>query len=207
MTDSVTTSVESGANQTPTENSTPVTPVTPDYSNIPEDVILSHPLYKSVLAESIARRKEIAELKKAVQPQQTEQTTKPADPTDPMQVALERIAKLERQLSATELLNNRQRAAQMAGLPDVFVNRIVGETFEDMLADAKAIAEALPKPAASTSVPAASNVSPGNAAGNQRDQTMLNKITQRMGTGFGVGSPFDAGVQRQVGGGIIETKE
>lgn len=189
---------ENGAGAPPTENQDAGAP---DYSNIPEDVIKSHPLYKQVLTESIERRKEIAELKKGATPPEPP----PSPATDPMQAALDRIAKLENQLAESATNTLRLQAAKQAGLPEKFANRIVGKTFEEMLADAQEIASAMPKvnEPPPTSPPNVPSGTPGNAAGAQRDLTMLNKITQRMGSNFGVSSPFDPGVQRQAGGGAF----
>lgn len=222
MTDEVTTSASAPAVQ-----ATSATPATqgntgasaPDFSTIPEDVIKSHPLYKQVLTESIERRKEIAELKKGATapsaPSAPSALPASTAPTDPMQAALDRIAKLENALAESSANALRTKAASEAGLPANLASRIVGTSYEDMLADAQEIASVLPKaPAtqATQATPAASATpvlpsgTPGNAAGNQRDTTMLSKITQRMGSNFGVSSPFDPGVQRQVGGGAVSSK-
>lgn len=216
MTDEVTTSASAPAVQ-----ATSATPATqgntgasaPDFSNIPEDVIKSHPLYKQVLTESIERRKEIAELKKgATAPSAPSALPASTAPTDPMQAALDRIAKLENALAESSANALRTKAASEAGLPANLASRIVGTSYEDMLADAKDIAAAFPKAPATPAVPATPATTmppsgtPGNAAGNQRDTTMLSKITQRMGSNFGVSSPFDPGVQRQVGGGAVSSK-
>ena len=219
MTDEVTTSASAPAVQATsatlaTQGNTGAS--APDFSNIPEDVIKSHPLYKQVLTESIERRKEIAELKKGATapsaPSAPSALPASTAPTDPMQAALDRIAKLENALAESSANALRTKAASEAGLPANLASRIVGTSYEDMLADAQEIASVLPKAPATPAVPAtpATTVppsgTPGNAAGNQRDTTMLSKITQRMGSNFGVSSPFDPGVQRQVGGGAVSSK-
>lgn len=181
---------------------------TPDYSSIPEEVIKSHPLYKQVLSESIERRKEIAELRKNTATTSPTQEATAPKPTDPMQEALARIASLEKQIETDRMNSLRERVAREAGIPLPFANRIVGTTYDEMLADAQIIAAALPKQEQGASAPpAVPPTTPGNAASAERDKTMLNKITQRMGTTFGVSSPFDVGLQRQLGGGIISKEE
>src|SRR5690606_4046279 len=50
-------------------------------------------------------------------------------------------------IAAYERENARREAAEAAGLPLSFADRLQGETAEELLADAKAFAEALPKPA------------------------------------------------------------
>lgn len=165
---------------------------------IPADLVKQTPLYKDVLGESIERRQQIAKLKEqvATPPQTPEATSTP----NSVQEALDRVAKLEKSLAEERANSWRVQAAKEAQLPDKFANRLVGTTYEEVLADAKSIAEALPKPAAGQTAPPAS-ANPGNAAGDEKDTTMLNRITARMGANFGVTSPFDPGVQRQAGGG------
>jgi hypothetical protein len=167
---------------------------------IPAEVIKQHPLYKSVLGESIERRQEIAELKKQVPTTPAQPPTATAEAKDPVREALDRVAKLEQAMEQERVQNWRVQAAREAGIPEKFATRLVGTTLEEMLADAKSIAEALPKSQATSQTVPPSSV-PGNAAGNERDTTMLNRITARMGSTYGVMSAFDPGIQRQVGGG------
>lgn len=169
---------------------------------IPADLVKQHPLYKSVLGESIERRQEIAELKKQVP------TTPASPPTptgetkdDPVREALDRVAKLEQALAEERVQNWRLQAVKAAELPEKFASRLVGSTYDEILADAKSIAADIPKPPASGQTAPPPSAVPGNAAGNERDTTMLNRITSRMGTNFGVGSVFEPGIQRQAGGG------
>ena len=64
-------------------------------------------------------------------------------------------------IAAHERENARREAAEAAGLPLSFAGRLQGETAEELLADAKAFAEALPKPApAKSSGPIAGGLDP-----------------------------------------------
>jgi hypothetical protein len=167
--------------------------------DIPADLVKQTGLYKGVLTESIERRQELSKLRE--QPAAPAQKPTPTgEMPDPVREALDRVAKLEQSLAEERAKSWRVQAAKEAQLPDNLAKRLVGDTYEDVLADAKSIAEALPKPTAGQSAPPASTT-PGNAAGEERDTTMLNRITSRMGSNFGVTSPFDPGIQRQAGGG------
>ena len=183
--------------------------VTVDWSKvsvdaIPADVIKQHPLYKSVLGESIERRQEIAELKKAVPPTPASPPSPAGESIpDPVREALDRVAKLEQALAEERVQNWRLSAVKAAELPEKFASRLVGTTYEEILADAKSIAADLPKPPAPGQPAPPPSAVPGNAAGNERDTTMLNRITSRMGSTYGVASPFDPGIQRQAGGGRV----
>ncbi len=62
-----------------------------------------------------------------------------------LQKLQEQLAKTEAALKERERLDMARDAAHKANLPEVFADRIRGETPDEMLADGTAIAEALPK--------------------------------------------------------------
>jgi hypothetical protein len=67
-----------------------------------------------------------------------------------MQKLQAELAKRDAELQALLKTNLRRDAAKQAGLSETFATRLQGDTLEEMIADAKLLAEAMPKPAAAT---------------------------------------------------------
>jgi len=86
-------------------------------------------------------------------------------------------AQTEAKSAATKLLQ--QQAATDAGFPLKQSHRLVGETLEEMVADAKSILDALPKPAAPNIN--ASNGAGGAPVAGQMSDREINEQAVRMG--------------------------
>jgi len=89
--------------------------------------------------EAAARRKRLEELEAA------EAKRKEAEMTE-SEKATKRAQELEAKLKAYELAELQRAAAEKAGLPAQLAKRLQGSTAEELEADAKALAETLPKP-------------------------------------------------------------
>jgi len=86
----------------------------------------------------------------------------------------------EAQAKATKLEREslQRKAADEAGLPVAFVDRIKGETLEDMVTDAKGLLEAMPKPGKHT--PNISTTNPGaGASAKETDEQRLARLHLR----------------------------
>ncbi len=84
---------------------------------ISEDVIKSHPLYKSLLAESIERRQKIAEMKTEM-----EKLQKPADPT-PSPSPVVDVEAISKQVLAQVEAKEAQKQAHAS-----LIDRVMSET-------------------------------------------------------------------------------
>ena len=154
---------------------------------------------KEANREAAERRKKLEAYEKA------EAERKQAEMTEleKLQAQLKE-AQAERDRIAAELEQRRindikRQIAEKVGLPAVLASRIVGNDEEEMEADAKAILEALPKPAPDK--PAAPRVSPTNPGGNARPVETDAQKKERI---FGApASPFDPDYIRAHGGGVI----
>ena len=110
---------------------------------------------KEANKEAAARRKRLEELEAA------EAKRKEAEMTE-AEKAQKRAQELEAKLKAYELTEMQRAAAEKAGLPAQLAKRLQGSTAEELEADAKALADTLPKPTKTTA-----NVTNPGANGQQ----------------------------------------
>ena len=89
---------------------------------------------------------EAAKHRKAQEQLEADQKAKQQAEMTELQKAQARAAELEAQLNAVTRRQMQSEIAAKVGLPPAFASRLVGETAEEMEADALAILEALPKP-------------------------------------------------------------
>jgi|GEM_PF-2563972 len=112
-----------------------------------------------------------------------------------LEKAQKRIADLEAQAADAQKALWQRDAAAKANLPSEFVDRVRGETLEEMLEDAKKLAEALPK----HSKP---SLSPTNPANGEKAETLAEKkqrLFGRQGQNY-----FDIDNVMQSGGGVLD---
>jgi len=92
--------------------------------------------------------------------------------------ANKRLAELEAQVKNQTLAQMRREVAASVGLPPALADRIHGETPEEMEADAKAIAEAIPKPVATKPSPGiVTNPGAATQPAETRDQRLRRILT------------------------------
>lgn len=103
----------------------------------------------------------------------------------------EKATKLERETL-------QRRAADEAGLPLVFADRVRGESYEDMLADAKKLLEAIP----TVKTPQTPKVAPTNPGSGQPKVESDKELKARLHKENDV---FDPAFMKAHGGGIIFT--
>ncbi len=183
-----------------------------DVSTIPHDVVKEHASYKSVLSESITRRRDLTALKATIGDQST---TEPSgdntdstegdnppdnDNTDPPFLA--RFNALQESVTSLITLQLQQAQTQVrdgvladANLPDEAAAFVRGDTAEEMTTQAKALQQLL---AASLPDP---SVSPGNPAALPKEG-VGKRLKARM-LGEDVVNVFDPALQRQKGGGAV----
>ena len=123
---------------------------------------------KEANREAAARRKRLEEL------EAQEAKRKEAEMTE-AEKATKRAQELEAKLHAYELSELQRAAAEKAGLPAQLAKRLQGSTAEELEADAKALAETLPKPTKLTANP----TNPG--ANGQQKETDAQKKSRLYG--------------------------
>ena len=146
---------------------------------------------KEANKEAAARRKRLEELEAA------EAKRKEAEMTE-TEKATKRAQELEAKLKAYELTEMQRAAAEKAGLPANLAKRLQGSTAEELEADAKALADTLPKPTKTT----ANVTNPG--ANGQQGETDAQRKARIFGTDF---DPFDPETAKRKGGGFFITGE
>ena len=146
---------------------------------------------KEANKEAAARRKRLEELEAA------EAKRKEAEMTE-TEKAQKRAQELEAKLKAYELTEMQRAAAEKAGLPAQLAKRLQGSTAEELEADAKALADTLPKPTKTT----ANVTNPG--ANGQQGETDAQRKARIFGTDF---DPFDPETAKRKGGGFFITGE
>ena len=146
---------------------------------------------KEANKEAAARRKRLEELEAA------EAKRKEAEMTE-SEKATKRAQELEAKLKAYELGELQRAAAEKAGLPAQLAKRLQGSTAEELEADAKALADTLPKPTKTT----ANVTNPG--ANGQQGETDAQRKARIFGTDF---DPFDPETAKRKGGGFFITGE
>lgn len=201
----------SSADTTTEKTTTTVTPIdwsTVDVSKIPEEVVKKHTAYTKVLDESIQRRQKISELRKLTSEEKEETKTEPIK-TDVIPVNdFSRLEKIVQDLTETiqgERSSNlegwRKQAAEEYGLKgNKIIGTLTGKSFDEVMADAKSIADELgiPKP-----VKQPGKV--GNAT-NQTNRSALEQAKKRM-NGTDAHDVYGMDFQRSMGGGYVDERD
>jgi hypothetical protein len=160
--------------------------------------------YKAVIArlekelkernkEEAGRRKKLEELEKAEAERADAQKTE-------LQKAQDRAAKAENEAKSIKLSLLRREVAAKIGLPEVFIDRLKGETPEELTADAQALMDGLPHP--EEKKPAISTlINPTNPAGASASETPAQKRARLLGSPDSV---FNADFSTKKGGGVTQ---
>lgn len=128
---------------------------------------------KEANAEAAKHRKRVEAI------EQAEQAKRDAELSE-MEKLQKKLTALEQErqdyaakLAARELLDRKREIARKHNLPDALATRLIGETDEDIEADAKALLETLPKPPPPPpqKVPQPGPVSPTNPGGATTGET------------------------------------
>lgn len=115
-----------------------------------------------------------------------------------------KLAELQAQLHAREVMDLKRSIAEKIGLPVSLAARLVGETEKDLETDAKALLETLPKPQApaSPAKPQPGPVAPANPGANGQQGETLAAQRARL-HGAKSANAFDPALNRNQGGGVI----
>lgn len=140
--------------------------------------------------EEAARRKKLEAFEKAEQ-ERIEASKSELDKAN------ERAAKAEAEKKALELSLMRRDVASKYGLPAALVDRLKGETPEELETDAKTLLEALPKPADKDKK--SGSLNPTNPAGGSQTETPAQKKARLFGTPPNI---FDPAFAKSKGGGV-----
>jgi hypothetical protein len=140
--------------------------------------------------EEAGRRKKLEELEKAEQERADAQKSE-------LQKAVDRAAKAEAEAKNIRLSLLRREIAAKLGVPEALIDRLRGETPEELEADAKALMDGLPKPPEKK--PVISTLNPTNPAGASTTETPAQKRARLLGTQNQVFTPDFA---TQKGGGV-----
>jgi len=145
-----------------------------------------------------ALRAEIKELKpkakRADELTAEEQKRKEAELSEAQKLS-KRLAETEAELKQLRIDRLRRDAAAKVDLPLVFADRLVGETPEELEADAKKILEALPKAPKTPNIGA---TNPGPAA--SQGETVTQQLARIHGQSI---NPFDPSWAKDHGGGVV----
>lgn len=181
-----------------------------DPTDLPDEVIKQHPLFQTVLRESIERRKKIRALtedqpepKQRQQEQPQEQPQTQVQQSDDMPAWAQQLAEefqsirqVIQQSQEVQIQDRREAVIKEYGLPKEAAKFLNGSSVEDITAQAQELAKAFNLPKAS--------------AGNAGDQTSVEGLGARALTKLQqnvepLSAPgiFDAGVQKQHKGGTI----
>jgi hypothetical protein len=115
-----------------------------------KDIVINGEVYDPERALELIKKQRGFEkdLNKAIKKvelyEQKEKERKEADLTEKEKAEL-RAEKAEKELAELRLKGQRRDAAAKAGLPDILIDRIKGETPEEMEEDAKSLITAIPK--------------------------------------------------------------
>jgi hypothetical protein len=160
----------------------------------PED--LAAELEKARAALKSANKEAAERRKKLEAYEQDEAKRKEAEMTE-LEKYQKRTAELEATLKVKEYAELRLAAAEKVGLPKAFVNRLQGETPDELEADAKAIMDALPKPEKP-----APGINPTNPAAGTIKETPEQAKARLFGAEF---DPFLPENAKKLGGGVFMT--
>lgn len=144
---------------------------------------------KEANKEAAERRKKLEAFEKA------EEDKKQAEMTELEKTKAE-LDKLTKIMRDKETLELKRQAAAKHGLPEAFIDRLKGDTAEELEADAKALSDVMPKP----QKPSPGPTNPGNNATPEKkgDRDIRNEMYGQPG------NVFDPNYAVKIGGGIIE---
>jgi hypothetical protein len=129
---------------------------------------------KDANSEAAKRRKALEAFEQAEAKRKEAEMTEAEKLTAKLEAAEAERKRLEGELKERNINDQKRKVAEKVGLPSALADRLHGETPEEMEADAKAILEALPKPAApeppKKQAPKIDPTNPGsNATPNETD--------------------------------------
>jgi len=144
---------------------------------------------------------ELSQELKALKPKAKKADEYEAEQKKRAEAELTEAERLRKQLEETQAQNAkilsdlwRNKAATAANLPSIFAERIKGANEEEMLADAKQLAEALPK---GKTAPSINATNPANANANETEAQQRDRLFGKQG------NVFDMNAIREAGGGVV----
>ena len=188
--------------QQPTEPVVPVEPTQPAASVTPASEPTEEPFDKERAMNTIRQLREVEKQSKATnkeleQLRAEKKQREEAEMTEAQRLQ-KQTAELQEQNSKLQASIWRTEAAAAANLPSIFANRVQGATQEEMLADAKKLAEALPKQSKAPTLNAT------NPANSTQTETPAQQRERLFGPNI---NPFDIDFIRGHGGGVVEGKQ
>lgn len=170
-------------------------------NDIPENLINQHPAHKRVVDESIDRRKKISALNKQLDElngqENQEDTTKTEEQNkNEVPAWAQEIMNQFKSLQTSNLAGWRELAGKATGLKGAILNKINGNSYDEVLTEAKSIATEL-----GIQPPILETGNVGNPA-QERDKGFQEKVRNRMINRDAINS-FDPDVQRNLGGGVM----
>ena len=192
-----------------------------DVSLLPEDVVKKTTAFTKVKDEAATRRQENTKLKKQIQtlttPEENDTDEKPEDkPEQKPENKNDDIPEWAKQLQDSFKKMNDDKLADWRGEAAILYNikspkvaaGIEGSTRDEIMANAKKLAEDLGLPAPS---PETTGINPNIIVGNPvqtRDKGFLERVKAEMyGQRGGKENPFSPNVQRAMGGGVVITDD
>jgi hypothetical protein len=177
-----------------------------DDSELAKELEKTREALKKANKEAAERRKRLEELEASEQKRKEAEMTE----TEKLQARLKTLEEEKNQLEAKQREFERKelqrKVANEIGLPEGLARRIAGETEDEMIADAKAMLELLPKQEAATNDPAKvekekvlpklSSTNPGEA---EKGETLAQKKARLLGQQPRV---WDADYAKEHGGGV-----
>lgn len=191
--------------ETPAQPTQPVAPVEPPASSVPPaSEQPEEPFDKDRAMKTINNLREV---EKQAKKDAKELETLRAEKQQRAEAEMTEAQKLQKQLEEAQARADklqvdmwRNEAATIANLPSIFADRIQGKTKEEMLEDAKKLAEALPKEALKKTAPPIGATNPANANQNETDAQRRERLFGKQG------NPFDLEEIKARGGGVIFNK-
>ena len=141
---------------------------------------------------------EAAKYRKAAEAVEAERKAKEEAELTETEKLRKRAAELEAELKSAQRSTMQRDAAAKHNLPAELATRLKGETPEELEADAKALAELLPKHKAQP------NISPTNPGGNASPNETVDQMKARLGMSQSV-NIFDKDYMKAHGGGAFVT--
>lgn len=160
---------------TPAEEQKPATPESVD--TLPD---WAQKLIKEMRSENAKHRKAKTEAEKAAEELAKKQAEEQGEYKRLYEEAEARRLEAEQKAQASELARLKSSVAQKLQLPPALVDRLRGETEEELEADAKALLDAMPKPQITASNDAASGIN-GAAPKPQMTEREITETAARLG--------------------------
>lgn len=172
------TTEESGQEQGQPQDAAAVEPTTSETVDQLPDWAQAH--IKELRSENAKHRKAKTAAEKEVEENARKAAEEQGKFKELYEQQLTKAQEAEAKAKEVELRMLRQTIGQKHDLPDALVNRLQGETEEEIEADAKSLAQSLPKPVASTQTDS------GAGTGGAPGQVMTNEELQEMAAVYGV---------------------